>query len=108
MGALGTGVSSLTLGIISRVQRESHVSTFNDEGGGCFNDAGTIVGGAACESLHSKIGSDTKRMLVGYVGAAVFAGIATTLWITNPSAAEGSVACAVAPNTDARGSIQYL
>ncbi|MDX2024374.1 MAG: PEGA domain-containing protein [Deltaproteobacteria bacterium] len=107
-GALGTGVASLTLGIVSHVQRESHISTFNDENGNCFNDGGTIVGGSACESLHSKISGDTTRMIVGYVGAAVFTGVATVLWATKPSSTEQSVACGVAPNSATLGSLRYL
>ena len=107
-GALGVGVASLTLGIVSHVQRESHLSTFNDKDGSCFNDGGAILGGPACESLHSKISGDTTRMFVGYIGAAVFTGIAGAMWLTKPPAIGNSVACAVSPSADAVGAIHYL
>lgn len=98
-GAVGAGVLSLGFGVMGHVKRESGITDFNQPSGPCFVETGSVMGGEACESLDSKISSSTTLMTVGYVGAAVFAGIGAVLWLTKPAQQHSSMACGVTPGS---------
>lgn len=96
-GAFGIGAASLAVGVTSQAQRYSDISRFNKEGGDCFKDGGNVLGGTPCETLNSEIEGDTKRLAIGYLGAAIFTGIGAALWFTRPADAEAHMACRLTP-----------
>lgn len=95
--SLGLGAASLSFALWNHVQHESSTSKFNDDKGDCYEDGGQVFGGAECDALASEIGSAKALLTVGYVGAAVFSGIAVALLATNPNSNSQATACSIMP-----------